>query len=85
MRNKTTNIKREDFKKWILEKHCLSREAAKDIASRAKRVARWVSFDLKKTEADIVDLMKERSGSALNTVIYSQLKRAVKLYREFTK
>jgi hypothetical protein len=85
MANKTTNINREEFKKWLIAKHGLSREVAKDNASRAKRVARWVSFDLKQTEAGVVDLMKERSGGVLNSVIYSQLKRAVRLYREFTK
>ena len=85
MPTKKTIIKRDEFKTWLREKHGLSSDVAKDNASRAKRVAKWVSFDLKMTEEEIVDLMKERSGSELNSVINSQLKRAVRLYREFSR
>ena len=85
MTTKTIVIRRDDIKKWLCEKHGLSGKVPSDIASRAKRVALWVSFDSKRTEAEIVDLMEEKAASPLNTVIKSQLKRAVRLYREFSK
>lgn len=85
MPTKKTVINTDDFKKWLSEKHGLSGKVPSDIASRAKRVALWVSFDSKKTDAEIVDLMKVKTASALNIVIKSQLKRAVRLYREFSK
>jgi hypothetical protein len=78
-------INADEFKKWLRKSQHLSGKVPSDISSRAKRVARWVNFDIKKTEAELVDLMEEKSGSNLNPVIYSQLKRAVRLYREFRK
>ena len=85
MPTRKTIIKTDEFKKWLREKHRLSSDVATDNASRAKRVAKWVRFDLKMTEAEIVDLMKARSGGELNPVIQCQLKRAVRLYREFSR
>ena len=80
-----TTINADGFKTWLRSKHKLRGKVPGDIASRAKRVANWVRFDAKKSEAEVVDMMAIKSSSNLSPFVYSQLKRAVRLYREFSK
>jgi hypothetical protein len=85
MKTKPTIIKTEDFRKWLHSEFNLPEKVCGDIASRAKRVAKWVSFEEKGMEDKIVEMMMKKASVSLKSVIISQLKRAVRLYRQFSK
>ena len=74
----------EDFTAWLDSNVELSQRAVRDVVSRARRA--WLMADLgnARTDAEIVRRLEEvptyRTSSAS---VRSQLKRSVRLYREF--
>jgi len=80
-----TMFDKEKFLAWLSSKHTLRGDSARDVLSRAKRVAAWVDLNARGDENQIVDRMIRKSKYKLSISVRSQLRRAVKLHREFAR
>jgi DNA (cytosine-5)-methyltransferase 1 len=74
----------EKFTTWLKKSHALAERSARDVVSRLRRAACIVPLD---TSCDTVDLLHELSKKEefkiLAATVRSQLRRAIRLYREF--
>jgi DNA (cytosine-5)-methyltransferase 1 len=73
-----------DFREWLQNTKSLTKNSAEDVVSRIKRAKNIMEVDI---PIDIETLLFHFTGKpafkALTSTVKSQLKRAVKLYKEF--
>jgi DNA (cytosine-5)-methyltransferase 1 len=73
-----------DGQKWLIETKSMSEKSAGDVISRLKRAKAIMDFDI---PIDVETLLFHFSGKnafkALTQTVRSQLKRAIRLYKEF--
>ena len=73
-----------DFREWLKNTKSLTKDSADDVVSRIKRAKAIMEIDL---PVDIDTLLFHFIGKpafkTLTTTVKSQLKRAIKLYKEF--
>jgi DNA (cytosine-5)-methyltransferase 1 len=78
------NEEYDEFRKWLRNTKSLTKDSADDIVSRIKRATKIMEID---QPVDIDTLLFHFIGKpafkALTTSVRSQLKRAIKLYKEF--
>ncbi|MDR2758324.1 MAG: hypothetical protein LBB78_02990 [Spirochaetaceae bacterium] len=78
------NEEYSDFREWLKNTKSLSKDSATDVVSRIKRAKAIMEIDL---PIDIDTLLFHFIGKPafknLATTVKSQLKRAIKLYKEF--
>lgn len=74
----------EDFKRWLIKAKGLSEKSSRDVVSRLKRVQRIHSFKSGDKENKILNALAECDEfNNLSMFIRSQLRRSVRLYKEF--
>ena len=74
----------EEFKKWLKRSAALDGRSNKDVVSRVRRAAKFVKLDSKSDIEDLLHRMsKHPEFKGLSASVRSQLRRAVKLYRQF--
>lgn len=74
----------DDFKQWLTKVKGLSDKSAGDVLSRYKRVQKLYPFKAKEKESKILNGLEECAAfNKLSPFIRSQLKRSIRLYREF--
>ncbi len=72
------------FKAWLKRSIGLSTESAKDVVSRLRRASNFVNVGAKLETDDLLhQLAKHPDFKDLSGSVRSQLRRAIKLYREF--
>ena len=77
-------MKDEDFSKWVKSKIGLSGRSLKDVVSRAKRVSNFVDLSLKISDVALLSRLEKHSEfSKLPLTVKSQLRRALRLFRQF--
>jgi len=73
-----------DFQKWLIDTKSMSEKSAGDVVSRLKRANTIIEIDV---PLEIETLLFHFSGKsafkALTQTVRSQLKRAIRLYKEF--
>jgi DNA (cytosine-5)-methyltransferase 1 len=73
-----------DFREWLIVSKSLTKKSADDVVSRIKRAKNIMDVDV---PIDIDTLLFHFIGKtafkALTITVRSQLKRAIKLYKEF--
>jgi DNA (cytosine-5)-methyltransferase 1 len=73
-----------DFREWLQNTKSLTKNSAEDVVSRIKRAKNIMELDI---PIDIGTLLFHFTGKpvfkALTSTVKSQLKRAIKLYKEF--
>lgn len=74
-----------EFKKWLLNEKKLSAASSSDVVSRIFRVQKIIAVDLKEKPVDelIMLLNREPNFQSLSVSVKSQLRRAIKLYKDF--
>jgi len=76
-----------DFNSWLVDEKTLSARSASDVISRINRVAKYFDVDLlKKNNNAEIDYLVEKLDATLSFTksVKSQIKRAIKLYVEFS-
>jgi DNA (cytosine-5)-methyltransferase 1 len=72
------------FRKWLIDTKSLTEDSANDVISRIKRAKSIMEIDI---QIDIDTLLFHFTGKpafkALTVTVKSQLKRSIKLYKEF--
>lgn len=74
----------EDFKKWLQDSKHITHKVSMDNASRVKRALSILGTD-NIAPCSLGDLETNDSFKALSVSVKSQIRRAVKLYIEFTE
>jgi len=73
-----------DLQKWLIDEKSMSEKSAGDVVSRLKRAKSIMDFDI---PIDVETLLFHFSGKpafkSLTQTVRSQLKRAIRLYKEF--
>lgn len=83
MSNTIYNI--DEFKTWIKNNNLAKGKVVSDIASRAKRVAKIINiFSSDDLNMLIAKLQEAEDFQKLSPSVKSQLKKAIKLYIQFT-
>ena len=76
----------EEFKAWLIDYAGFSGISAKDVVSRVRRASEMVNMDAKMDTEDLLHKMSKNAGfKDLSVSVRSQIRRAVKLYKEFDK
>lgn len=74
----------EAFKIWLTQSVALGERSAKDVASRVRRASEMVAVGSKTPTDDLLHkLSKHEEFKALTPTVKSQLRRSIKLYREW--
>jgi DNA (cytosine-5)-methyltransferase 1 len=74
-----------NFYNWLISVKTLTENSAGDVISRIKRAKNIMDIDVPiDTELLLFHFMGKPDFKALTTTVKSQLKRAIKLYKEFT-
>jgi hypothetical protein len=72
------------FKEWLIQSKGLSEKSAGDVQSRLNRAKKLVSFKATDKLKKIIDALNEDDDfNALTMTIRSQVRRAVKLHKEY--
>jgi hypothetical protein len=72
------------FEAWLKRSAGLTEKSASDVLSRLRRASQFVNVNSKQPIEDLIHkLGKEPKFTQLTDTVRSQLRRAVKLYREF--
>jgi len=72
------------FREWLIASKSLTKNSADDVVSRIKRAKNIMEIDIPlDTETLLFHFMGKPAFKALTITVKSQLKRAVKLYKEF--
>lgn len=75
----------ENFRAWLIEHHRLGKKSASDVASRLRRANAILKVDSEKNLEDyLYKLSQNNKTKSLSITVRSQLRRAVKLYWEFS-
>ena len=73
-----------DFLVWLQNTKSLTKNSAEDVVSRIKRAKSIMEINIPiDTETLLFHFMGKPSFKALTATVKSQLKRAIKLYKEF--
>jgi DNA (cytosine-5)-methyltransferase 1 len=71
---------------WVSEKYKMGDKSARDVVSRLKRVTKYVDVDLPITDEELIFKLEiTEEFKNLSMTVKSQLKRSIKLYREYKK
>jgi DNA (cytosine-5)-methyltransferase 1 len=74
-----------DFHKWLMDGKAMSEKSANDVISRLRRAKTIIVFDV---SLDVETLLFHFTGKPafkeLTLTVKSQLKRAIRLYKEFS-
>jgi DNA (cytosine-5)-methyltransferase 1 len=74
----------EKFDGWLKRSVGLTDKSASDVVSRLRRAARFINVNSKQAVEDVIHkLGKDPKFNQLTYTVRSQLRRAVKLYRQF--
>jgi len=72
------------FREWLIASKSLTKNSASDVVSRIKRAKNIMEIDVfLDIETLLFHFMGKPAFKALTITVRSQLKRAVKLYKEF--
>ncbi|MCL2557490.1 MAG: hypothetical protein FWE09_03335 [Treponema sp.] len=78
------NSEYADFREWLRDEKHLSKNSADDVISRIRRAKNIMDFDVPlEIETLLFHFMGKPAFKALTITVRSQLKRAIKLYKEF--
>ena len=78
------NEKYANFCEWLQKTKSLTKDSAEDVVSRIKRAKNIMELDIPiDIETLLFHFMRKPKFKALTTTVKSQLKRAIKLYKEF--
>jgi DNA (cytosine-5)-methyltransferase 1 len=78
------NEEYSDFREWLKTTKSLSKDSADDVVSRIKRAKSIMEIDLPiDIDTLLFHFIGEPAFKTLTTTVKSQLKRAIKLYKEF--
>jgi DNA (cytosine-5)-methyltransferase 1 len=73
-----------DFREWLMVSKCLTKNSADDVVSRIKRAKSIMEIDVPiDIEMLLFHFIGKPAFKALTITVKSQLKRAIKLYKEF--
>jgi DNA (cytosine-5)-methyltransferase 1 len=73
-----------DFREWLQNKKSLTKNSAEDVVSRIKRAKNIMEIDVPiDIETLLFHFMGKSTFKTLTITVKSQLKRAIKLYKEF--
>ena len=73
-----------NFREWLQETKSLTKNSAEDVISRIKRAKNIMEVDVPiDIETLLFHFMGKPAFKALTATVKSQLKRAIKLYKEF--
>lgn len=76
----------DKFMNWVSEKYKMGDKSARDVVSRLKRVTKYVDVDLPITDEELIFKLEiTEEFKNLSMTVKSQLKRSIKLYREYKK
>lgn len=76
----------ENFNDWLIKKFKYEERSAKDVRSRVKRARKLVDITEQLSDEELIfKLSQHPSFKDLSTSVKSQLKRGVKLYREYVR
>jgi DNA (cytosine-5)-methyltransferase 1 len=72
------------FREWLISTKSLTKDSADDVISRVKRAKSIMAIDIS-VDADtlLFHFIGKPDFKALTATVKSQLKRAIKLYKEF--
>jgi DNA (cytosine-5)-methyltransferase 1 len=74
----------EKFDGWLKRSAGLTDKSASDVVSRLRRASRFVNVNSKQAIEDVIHkLGKDPNFNKLTDTVRSQLRRAVKLYRQY--
>ena len=74
----------EAFRKWLLKNKGLTTRSAKDVISRINRVSNFEKIEQEK-DTLIKKLNKNQEFRNLTVTVQSQIRRAIRLLKEFEK
>ena len=73
-----------DFREWLQNNKSFTKNSAEDVVSRIKRAKNIMEIDVPiDIETLLFHFMGKPAFKTLTTTVKSQLKRAIKLYKEF--
>ena len=73
-----------DFREWLQNTKSLTKNSAEDVVSRIKRAKNIMEIDIPiDIETLLFHFIGKTTFKALTPTVKSQLKRAIKLYKEF--
>jgi len=73
-----------DFREWLQNSKSLTKNSAEDVVSRIKRAKNIMEIDVPiDIETLLFHFMGKPAFKTLTITVKSQLKRAIKLYKEF--
>ena len=82
--NSMESLELARFRSWLEEKELAKGKVLTDIVSRTKRVSSMVDLNKREdTDIFILSLSKHSHFVQLSVSVKSQLRKAVRLYREF--
>ncbi|WP_027086836.1 hypothetical protein [Cohnella panacarvi] len=74
----------QQFDRWLKERLGFTDKSARDVRSRIKRASNYIDLNKKVTDAELLfSLTQHPEFGNLSVTVKSQLKRSVKLFREF--
>lgn len=74
----------EQFNEWLIANTNLSDKSVRDVISRLKRVSTFINLNVTSSKDEIIYKLSQNSNfKSLNMDIRSQLKKAIKLYKEY--
>lgn len=75
----------DDFKEWLIKHHRFGSKAASDVASRLRRANSILAIDISEDLADYLHRLSQKQRlQVLSNSVRSQLRRAAKLYWDFS-
>jgi len=78
------NEEYSDFREWLQNTKLITKNSAEDVVSRIKRAKSIMEVDVPiDIETLLFHFMGKPAFKALTSTVKSQLKRAIKLYKEF--
>jgi hypothetical protein len=76
----------ENFKVWLREEYAYSQRVSGDICSRLKRASKLINLNSSNSdEVLLFNLSQKKDFLTWSTSVRSQVRKAVKLFREFNK
>ncbi|MBE4907879.1 hypothetical protein IMZ08_07405 [Bacillus luteolus] len=72
------------FKQWLQNEKGLKERSARDVVSRLKRAEKFMDLKYESSYDEIVEKLERNKGYCdLKTAVKPQVKRAIKLYKEY--
>jgi hypothetical protein len=77
-------MKMDLFREWLEDRKGLKARSASDVVSRTRRVEKLIDISLEVPYEQIIEsLIKNEEYKNFSPYVKSQVKRAIKLYKEF--